>query len=171
MLTAWRVRLAWVIKRMLSGATRVTIVLYALWAASNASACTISEDMEDSLPLNSVDIPNADRLRIADMVMAARQWPDAEIRGIVYAGGYVKEQHPKDIAGERAAVLKSYLVQLGVKERNVWIDTRVIKKPDIDDKGVATLNQISVTLVPICNGECERLCNDPYVTPNSKAIR
>lgn len=150
---------------------RAMVVLCAIWATGGANACTISEDMEDSLPLNSLDIPNSDRLRIADMVMAARQWPDAEIRGIVYAGGYVKEQNPKAIAQERAAALKTYLVQLGVKDGNIWIDTRIIKRPDIDDRGNVTLNQISVTLVPICNGGCDRLCNDPRVTPTTKAIK
>ncbi|MCC8402940.1 hypothetical protein LJ655_13770 [Paraburkholderia sp. MMS20-SJTN17] len=147
------------------------MMLCAIGMIGGANACTISEGMENSLPLNSVDIPNSDRLRIADMVMAARQWPDAEIRGIVYAGGYVKEQAPKTIAEARAAALKTYLVQLGVKEGNIWIDTRIIKKPDIGDKGSAALNQISVTLVPICNGGCERLCNDSRVTPTTKAIK
>lgn len=138
---------------------------------SNASACTISEDMTNSLPLNSTDIPNSDRIRIAEMMFAARQWPNVEIRGIVYAGGYIKERNPKALAAERAAALKAYLVQLGVKEANIWVDTRIIKAPDVDDKGNATLDQISVSLVPICDGGCERLCNDPRVTPNSKAIK
>jgi len=101
----------------------------------------------------------------------ARQWPNVEIRGIVYAGGYIKERNPKAIAAARASELKSYLVQLGVRETNIWIDTRVIKEPDVDDKGNATLNQIAVSLVPICEGGCERLCNDPRVTPNTKVIR
>lgn len=150
---------------------KALFVLWAVLAASYGHACTISEDMEDSLPLNSVDIPNSDRLAIADMVMAARKWPDAQIRGIVYAGGYVKENDPKALADRRAAALKEYLIQLGIKENNVWVDTRKIKKPDVDHKGNETLNQIAVTLVPICDGGCERLCNDPRVTPNSKAIQ
>ncbi len=105
------------------------------------------------------------------MVFAAKQWPNVEIRGIVYAGGYIKERNPNAIALERAAVLKNYLIQLGVKEGNIWVDTRIIKEPDIDDKGNATLDQISVSLVPICEGGCERLCNDSRVTPTSKAIK
>ncbi|HEY4802019.1 MAG TPA: hypothetical protein VIH96_05315 [Paraburkholderia sp.] len=148
--------------------------LFALFFAAgigNASACTISEDMASSLPLNSAEIPNADRVKIAEMMTIARQWPNVEIRGIVYAGGYIKERNPKAIAAARASELKSYLVQLGVRETNIWIDTRVIKEPDVDDKGNATLNQIAVSLVPICEGGCERLCNDPRVTPNTKVIR
>ncbi len=138
---------------------------------SNASACTVSEDMTSSVPLNSTDIPNSDRIKIADMMYAASQWPNVEIRGIVYAGGYVKERNPKAIAFERAAALKAYLVQLGVKDANVWIDTRIINAPDVDDKGNAALDQISVSLVPICDGGCERLCDDPLVTPNSRGIK
>lgn len=89
----------------------------------------------------------------------------------MYAGGYIKERNPEPLAAERAAILKSYLIQFGVKAANIWVDTRIIQKPDIDDKGVETLDQISVTLVPICEGRCERLCNDPRVAPNSKAIK
>ena len=174
--TAWRVTSALMTrlsmtKRTLSIAIRATAVLCAIWAAGNANACTISEDMEDSLLLNSVDVPNSDRLRIADMVLTARQWPDVEIRGIVYAGGYVQEDNPKALADQGASALRAYLIQLGIKEKNIWVDKRIIKKPDTDDNDNKALNQISVTLLPICQGGCERLCNDPRVTPNSKAIK
>jgi hypothetical protein len=153
---------------------KITHLLFAsctVLAISYANACTISEDMADSLPLNSVEIPNSDRLRIADMVMAARQWPDAQIRGIVYAGGYIREHNAKALADRRAAALKDYLMQLGIRESNVWVDTRTIKKPDVDHEGNENLNQIAVTLVPICVGGCDRLCNDPRVMPTSKAIK
>lgn len=150
---------------------RLTLALGGLLLGGYGNACTISEDMEDSLPLNSVAIPNADRLRIAEMVVAARQWPDVEIRGIVYAGGYIKERDPEALAGQRASALQSYLVQLGVKEDNIWIDKRTIKHPDVDPRGADALNQIAVTLVPICNGGCDRLCNDPRVTPTTRAIK
>jgi hypothetical protein len=140
-------------------------------ATNHAHACTISEEMEDSLPLDSIEIPNSDRLRIVNMVMTARQWPDTQIRAIVYAGGYIKEYDAKFLADRRANVLKDYLVQLGIGESNVWVDTRIIKKPDVDHVGNETLNQIAVTLVPICDGGCDRLCNDSRVTPTSKIIK
>lgn len=104
-------------------------------------------------------------------MLAAKQWPNVEIRGIVYSGGYIKEKNPVHLADQRASILKYYLVQLGVKEENIWVDKRIIKEPDVDDRGNATLNQISVTLVPICKDGCERHCNDPGMTPNSKAIK
>jgi hypothetical protein len=136
-----------------------------------SSACTISEDMSDSLALNQSDIPNADRLKLAEMVHAARMWPDAEIRGIVYAGGYVKERDPEGIAKARAEKLRAYLLQLGLKEENIWTDLRTIKRPDSNFNGEKSLNQIAVSLVPICEGGCDRLCNDSRVTPNSRAIQ
>jgi len=150
---------------------RWLVLLCVIASIGNASACTISEDMTSSMPLNSTAIANTDRVKIANMMLAARQWPDVEIRGIVYAGGYIKEHNPTFLATQRAANLKSYLVQLGVEERNIWVDTRIIKAPGVDDKGNATLNQMAVTLVPICTGGCARLCNDPRVTPNSKLIQ
>ncbi|WP_156923500.1 hypothetical protein [Burkholderia sp. WSM2232] len=148
-------------KRMQSIATHAALILCTLWSVANAHACTISEDMEDSLPLNSVEIPNTDRLKIADLVLAARQWPDVEIRGIVYAGGYVQEDEPAALATQRASALRAYLIQLGTKEKNIWVDKRITKNADTDDNGNKALNQIGVTLVPICQGGCERLCNDP----------
>ncbi|APA88923.2 OmpA family protein [Paraburkholderia sprentiae WSM5005] len=158
-------------KRFLRRGTRSLVALCFAVSAGNAIACTVSEDMTSSLLLNSTEIPNSERIKIADMMLAAKQWLNVEIRGIVYAGGYIKERSPKEIAAERAANLKSYLVQLGVKEKNVWVDTRIIKEPDVDDKENAALDQISVTLVPICDGGCARLCDDPRVTPTSKAIK
>ncbi|WP_175768958.1 hypothetical protein [Burkholderia cenocepacia] len=136
-----------------------------------AYACTISTDMADTLPLNSTDIPNKARIRIAEMVLEARNWPDVGIRGIVYAGGYVRERDPTALAQRRAVALKTYLIQLGIGEQNIWVDTRTIKHPDVDNDGRLSLNQIAVTLVPICDGGCKRLCGDPRVTPTSKAIR
>ncbi|HDR9484120.1 hypothetical protein BLA13014_05276 [Burkholderia aenigmatica] len=136
-----------------------------------AYACTISTDMADTLPLNATDIPNKARVRIAEMVLEARNWPNVDIRGIVYAGGYVRERNPSDLAYRRAVALKAYLIQLGISEQNIWVDTRTIKYPDIDNDGRPSLNQIAVTLVPICDGGCERLCSDPRVTPTSRALR
>ncbi|MDR5854387.1 hypothetical protein P9239_12085 [Caballeronia sp. LZ062] len=156
---------------MLRGAIRTTIFLLVMWSAVNANACTISEDMEGSLPLNSVEIPNSARLRIADMVFAARQWPDVDIRGIVYAGGYVKERNPKALADQRASALESYLLQLGIKKGDIWLNKRIIRKRDAADDGSRTLYQIGVTLVPICHDGCDRLCDDPRVTPMSKAVK
>jgi hypothetical protein len=126
--------------------------------------------MVDSLPLNSDEIPNLDRLRIVDMVVAAREWPGVEIRGIVYAGGYIGERNPAAIADRRASALRAYLIQLGLKESSIWVDKRTIKHPDVDRTGNSTLNQIAVTLVPICAGGCERLCDDPRISPDSKII-
>jgi outer membrane protein OmpA-like peptidoglycan-associated protein len=140
-------------------------------SVGNANACTISENMQSDLPLNAIEISNSDRIKIANMVLAAKQWPDVKIRGIVYAAGFIKERNPKALAARRAEVMKRYLIQLGVEEGNIWVDTRIFKKPNIDDRGNATLDQMAVTLVPICEGGCAQLCNDPRVTPNSKVIQ
>ncbi|WP_148669112.1 hypothetical protein [Burkholderia pyrrocinia] len=151
---------------------RASLLALSVFAALRpAYGCTISTDMADTLPLNSVEIPNSDRIRIAEMVLEARDWPDVDIRGIVYAGGYIHERDPLSLAHRRAAALKDYLIRLGIKEQNIWVDTRTIKHPDIDDDGNAALNQIAVTLVPICEAGCDRLCNDPRITPTSKTIR
>ncbi|WP_157655605.1 hypothetical protein [Burkholderia ubonensis] len=158
-------------KNLNSFMLQLALSLGVFFVSCYADACTISEDMESSLPINSIEISNKDRLRIVDMVLSARKWPDVEIRGIVYAGGYVSERNPNALATERAKLLKDYLIQLGIKEGNIWVDTRIIKKPDVSMNGRKELNQVSVTLVPICDGSCARLCDDPRVTPTTKAIR
>lgn len=127
--------------------------------------------MLDSVPLNSDAIPNQDRVRIAEMVIHARQWPDAEIRGIITAGAYVGEADPQALALRRAIRLKEYLVQLGVKRENIWSDTHMISKPyPKDSAGYEGYLQIGVTLVPICEDGCRRLCGNPRITPTSKAL-
>ncbi|WP_175777210.1 hypothetical protein [Burkholderia anthina] len=131
----------------------------------------MSEDMLDSVPLNSADIPNADRVEIAAMVIRARQWPDVEIRGIVTAGAYVGENDPQALALRRAANLQTYLVQLGIKAGNIWSDTHMISKPyPKDSTGREGYLQIGVTLVPICKNGCRHLCDDPRITPTSGAL-
>lgn len=141
-------------------------------ASVQVTACTISEDMLDSVPLNSTEIPNIDRLKIADMVYNAKQWPGVEIRGIISVGGYIKERDPIRLAEIRGAKLRDYLVQLGVKSEYIFIDRRTISVPyPVDSSGISGLLQIGVTLVPLCEGGCERLCNDSRVTPTSRAIK
>lgn len=136
----------------------------------NAAACSISVRMSDSVPLNTWDISAEDRLKIANMVIEARQWPDVQIRGIIYAGAYVGEMNPEALSNKRANAIESYLMLLGLKKENIWKDTRLIKKQDAFHNGRLSIEQIGITLVPICENGCDRLCNDPRVTPNSKAL-
>ncbi len=152
------------------------VIRIAIWSCLSFSmpstACTVSEDMLDSVPLNSDAIPNEDRVKIAEMVIRARQWPDAEIRGIVTAGAYIGEVDPQALALRRAANLREYLIQLGVKNQNIWADTHIISKPyPKDSAGYEGYLQIGLTLVPQCNDGCRHLCSNPLVMPTSRAFR
>ncbi|MEX3933213.1 hypothetical protein AB4Y32_15660 [Paraburkholderia phymatum] len=143
-----------------------------LASSMDAYACTAMEFMQSRLPFNSIDIPNADRLKIADMVLEARKWPGVQMRGIIEANAYVRESNPKELIEERGAALKAYLIQLGIKEENFCIEPHVLTEEMArNSKGELDIHQIAVTLVPICEGRCSRLCNDPRVTPTSKAIQ
>lgn len=146
-------------------------ILFA-FAVGDANACTLSEDMQDSVPLNSTQIPNVDLLKIADMVHNARQWPDVEIRGIVNAGGYVKEKNPERLAQVRGANLRDYLVQLGLKPENIAVETHKVTAPyPVDSAGYGGLLQIGVTLVPLCEGDCTKVCDDPRVKRTTRAVK
>ena len=137
-----------------------------------AVGCTIFEFMESRIPLNSVEIPNVDRVKIAEMVIKARTWPDTEIRGVVQPAAYIHERNPTVLVKERGDNLKAYLLQLGVKEENFWIEPRIVKESEARDAhGNLDIHQLGVTLFPICEGGCGRLCNDPRVTPVTKAVK
>ena len=137
-----------------------------------AHACTIKEFTSMRLPFNSVHLSNADRLSIVNSVLEARKWPDVDVQAVIIAGAYVGERNGEKLKSERAAVVRAYLMQLGIKRENILIDPKtltdeMVKKPD----GSLNLYQIEIELVPLCKGSCESLCNDPRVTPRSKAIR
>ncbi|WP_241239129.1 hypothetical protein [Burkholderia stagnalis] len=136
-------------------------------------ACTIGESMQAQLPPNATDISNKDRVAIADIVIEAKKWPDVEIQAIAIAGAYKFEKNIEQLKNARAANVETYLRQLGIKEGNILIDKRtfpddmVIKHPN----GTINIHQIIVELTPICKGSCAWLCDDPRVTPTSKAIK
>lgn len=49
------------------------LALFAYVGIAPAYACTIGEPVRISLPLNGIDVSNADRLRIADAVIEAKK--------------------------------------------------------------------------------------------------
>ncbi|SPB15400.1 hypothetical protein NOV72_02626 [Caballeronia novacaledonica] len=137
-----------------------------------ATACTVFEFMQSEIPLNSTEIPNTFRVELVEMMIKARTWPDTEIRGVVQPRAYRNEKNPKTLLEQRGASLKRYLLQLGVKEENVWMEPLVLDEREARNaKGKPDIHQLNVTLYPICEGSCARLCNDPRVTPVSKAIK
>lgn len=136
-----------------------------------AQACTVMEVMREKIPLNSTEIPGEARIKIAKMMAEARKWPDVEIRGIVEASAYYKEKNPQGLIARRTSALKDYLLMLGVKEENLWIQPHLLTDEMVTSRnGVPDIYQLSVTLVPICEGSCARLCNDPRVVPTTKLI-
>jgi len=152
------------------------VISVAIWSclsiSMSSTACTVSEDLLDNAPFNSDVIPNEDRIKIAEMVIRARQWPDAGIRGIVTTSAYIGEANPQALALRRAANLKEFLIQLGVRSENIWSDTHIISNPyPKDSAGYEGYLQIGLTLVPFCNDGCRHLCSDPHITPTSRALR
>ncbi|WP_232482492.1 hypothetical protein, partial [Burkholderia ubonensis] len=138
----------------------------------NAMACTISEDIVESVPLNYQGIPNSYRLKMVDLVLNARRWPDVEIQAQVVANAFVGENSPKELAESRGWQLRDFLIQLGIKRQYIYVDTHVMRSPyERDSTGNGGYLQLGVSLLPLCKGGCERLCNDPRVTPNSRVIK
>jgi hypothetical protein len=148
-----------------------SLLLACALVSQSAMSCTVFEFMESSIPQNSTEIPNKDRLKIASMVITARTWPDTQIRGVVQPAAYIHESNPQKLVNERGAKLKRYLEQLGVKDENIWMEPHILTEAEArNERGDLKIHQIGVTLYPICEGGCSRLCDDPRVTPVSKAI-
>jgi hypothetical protein len=148
------------------------VALTLFFGMNYADACTVMEFMNTRLAFNFPALSNDDRLKVADMVVEARKWPDVEIGANVTAGAYVREKNIDALKDARASDIKAYLVRIGVPEKNISIDKLTFSEAMAHDgKGELDLHQVAIQLVPICNGGCERLCNDPGVTPTSKAIK
>ncbi|WP_232071218.1 hypothetical protein [Paraburkholderia pallida] len=140
---------------------------------ASASACTIGEEARVQLPLNTITLSNAGRLRIADSVIEAKKWPEVQIQAIVIAGAYVGERNIDRLKAARAENVKAYLQQLGIKTENILIDRKTFTDEMVMRRSDGTLDvhQIIVELTPICKGSCAWLCDDPRVTPHSRAIK
>lgn len=91
------------------------------------------ESMRAGIPFNSTDIPGDARIKIAHMMIEARKWPDVEIRGIIDASAYLKEKDPQKLIEKRAEALKEYLLKLGVKEGNLWIQPHLLTDEMVEE--------------------------------------
>ncbi|MCA8093114.1 hypothetical protein LGM65_19860 [Burkholderia anthina] len=137
-----------------------------------ASACTISENILESVPLNYPGIPNSYRIKIVDMVLAARQWPDVEVQAQIIASAYVDERAPLNLAKSRGNQLKDFLIQLGIKPQYIHVDTHVNRTTyPIDSTGHGGYLQLGVSLLPFCKNGCGNLCDATRVSPATKLIK
>jgi hypothetical protein len=150
----------------------ISIAVATTFLSMQARACTISESMETRLPFNAVELTNRDRLSIANIVLEAKKWPDVDIQAVIIAGAYVGEKDRERLKSERGELVKSYLVQLGINPQNILIEPKVFTNEMVkNEDGTLNLHQISIELVPLCKGGCERLCDDPRITPHSRSIK
>ncbi|MFA8329417.1 hypothetical protein ACEPT7_29870 [Burkholderia ubonensis] len=163
-------------KREFGDAMRKSILtvflIFGLSFFQQVVACTISEDVVESVPLNYQGIPNSYRLKMVDAVLNARRWPDVDIQAQIVASAFVGENGPNELAESRGWQLRDFLIQLGIKRQYIYIDTHVMRSPyERDSTGNGGYLQLGASLLPLCKGGCERLCNDPRVTPNSRVIK
>ncbi|ORT85641.1 hypothetical protein B7G54_13805 [Burkholderia puraquae] len=148
------------------------LALFAYVGITPSHACTIGESVRIPLPLNSIDVSNADRLRIADAVIEAKKWPGVEIQAVVISGAYTKERSGELIKDKRAMGAVAYLKQLGIKNENIIVEKKTFTNDMVRKRdGTLDLYQIDIELAPLCRGGCQRLCDDPRVTPRSRAIQ
>ncbi|WP_322026629.1 hypothetical protein [Burkholderia sp. BCC1977] len=124
-----------------------------------ADACKILLTDSMQLPLNSTAIANSDRLAIARHYLTAREWTREGASASVEATAYDWESQPAELARQRGALMKSFLVQLGMSPDDIYVDERIVfrrsGKLDPDEA-----KQLWVQFVPKCPpAGCQSLCN------------
>jgi len=128
-------------------------------ASLPAGACTVLLTDTMTLPLNSADIGNGDRLSITRHYMAAREWTSEGAMAAIDAAAFEWERFPAALARQRGERLKSFLILLGMKADDIAVSERVISgakdKLDQDEQ-----RQLGVQFVPKCPDKgCQSLCN------------
>ncbi|WP_233839031.1 hypothetical protein [Paraburkholderia sp. ZP32-5] len=159
-------------KKKMRGSVVIMALAISVCLNGSAGACTIGEEAEIELPLNTTALTNANRIAIEDAVIEARNWPDVRIQAVIMAGAYTVERNLDRLKEDRAKNVMIYLQQLGIRsediliEKHTFTDEMVEKRPD----GALSYRQVFVEFKPICNGSCAWMCNDPRVTPRTKVI-
>jgi len=149
-------------------AAKLTCMLF----IQHANACTVSENILESTPLNYASTQNEYRLKMADMVLAARQWPNVEIQAQIIASAYVGEDNTSKLAKSRGEQLKDFLIKLGINPQPIYVDTHVNRTAyPVDSTGHGGHLQLGVSLLPFCKNGCNNLCDDLRVTPTTKSIK
>ncbi|WP_236873689.1 MULTISPECIES: hypothetical protein [Burkholderiaceae] len=143
------------------------------WFSEVGQACTIGEEMGAQLPFGAIDISNADRLKIANLVFEARKWPAVEIQAVVIAGAYKSERKIEWLKEVRGENVKAYLLMLGIKGGNILIDKKTFTDAMTERAadGSLIVEQVVVSLTPLCDGSCAWMCSDPRVTPHTRLIQ
>ncbi|MEF9440891.1 hypothetical protein OWS73_04680 [Burkholderia sp. 1B3(2022)] len=156
------------IKAVFSGISRV-IALSACAGIFPAHACTIGESVRIPLPLNSVDVTNADRLKIANAVIEARKWPDAEIQAVVISGAYTTERNRERLKTERAKIASEYLKQLGIRNEHIIIDKKTFTDAMVrNSDGTLTLYQIDIELTPFAEAGVKGFATTRALRPEAR---
>ncbi|WP_175874295.1 hypothetical protein [Burkholderia sp. BCC0397] len=137
------------------------ILIALLTLPIQADACKIMLTDSMQLPLNSIEISNAERLSVVRHYLTAKEWTLEGTMASVDAAAYDRENRPMQLARQRGTQMKSFLVQLGMAPDDVYVSERVISrtngKLDRDDA-----KQLWVQFVPKCPpAGCQSLCNSP----------
>lgn len=131
-----------------------------------ALACRVSMDFSASMPPNAVEIDNKARLRLADTIIRTRAWPDEAIASVL-TPAFATERKPEELAKKRAAAVKDILLQLGIKEQNIFIDAKVLSHLIAPNKEAREqLRDVYIEFTPQCYGHCAQLCDGSYTPPN-----
>ncbi|AQG97835.1 hypothetical protein A9R05_02585 [Burkholderia sp. KK1] len=130
-----------------------------------ALACRVSLDFSTSMPPNAVEIDNGARLRLADTIIRTRAWPDEAIASAL-TPAFSTEHKPEELAKRRAAAVKDILLQLGIKEQNIFIDAKVLSHPIAPSREARErLRDVYIEFTPQCYGHCAQLCDGSYTPP------
>ncbi|WP_310633157.1 OmpA family protein [Paraburkholderia sp.] len=106
---------------------------------------------------NVISLSNYDRLKLADLLVTARDSPAKDGPVVIYGLADDRERGAETIARSRAQSVSDYLQSLGVTSNRINIDTKIWRT----SSPVPTheRNQIEVEIVPSCGPDgCENPC-------------
>lgn len=127
------------------------------FTSSYAVECSLGLQMSAKMPRNSVEMTNADRVRLTNLTINVRTLPmrsDAIVYGYAFAG----ELDPASLASQRAQTVVQFLTQMGVAADLLHVESSIVASNS--KRGPS--EQVDIQFAPICpTGGCSFLCNTP----------
>jgi hypothetical protein len=151
--------------RRIKACAFILVCATAIITNGSAVACRISADFSASMPLNAIEIDNEARVRLADTVISTRAWADEALASVIMPA-LPDEKKPKELAQERGASIKAYLLALGLREQNIVVDARVRRQVlEPSKEARERFRDVYIEFTPNCDGHCAQLCDGSYKPP------
>ncbi len=129
------------------------------FATEHAAACSFSFQMSAKMPTDSAELTNADRIRLANLVIDVRALPVPGSAAVVYSYASESEHSPRVLAARRSQTVTGFLSQMGIELAHIYVESTVVPRGKNDRNDV---DQVDIQFTPLCPpGGCGFLCGTP----------